>query len=95
MAGKFLRRDAIIDVVKSAERTHAIQKRDGLSGHPVRFTTCGCPDPSCGGWHTIDLRHTVPTAERCDDIIRADNRRRKPVGPARLATDRDRDRDGS
>ncbi len=77
MTGKFLKRGAIVDVIKSGERTNAIQKRDGLSGHPVRFTTCGCPDPDCGGWHTIDLERTRPTAEDCDEIIRADNKARK------------------
>jgi len=78
MAGKFLNRGAIVDVIKSEERTNAIQKRDGLTNHPVHFTTCGCPDPDCGGWHTIDLGRTLPTAADCGDIIRADNKARKP-----------------
>jgi hypothetical protein len=53
MAGKFLRRGAIIDTLKSEERTNAIQKRNGLTMHPVQVTSCGCPDPNCGAWHTI------------------------------------------
>lgn len=83
MSGKFLKRGAIIDVIKSAERTNAIQKREGLSDHAVRFTSCGCSDPACGGWHTIDLDRTRPTAEDCDEIIRADNRNRKRIKPGR------------
>lgn len=52
MAGKFMRRDAVIDTIKSEERTNSIQKRNGTN-HPVRTTVCGCPDPRCGAWHTI------------------------------------------
>jgi hypothetical protein len=48
-------------------------KREGLDGHPIRFTVCGCPDPNSGGWHTIDLEHQVPSAEDCAEIIRAHN----------------------
>lgn len=77
MAGKFLKRSAIVDVIKSAERTNAIQKRDDLSNHPVYFTICGCPEPDCDGWHTIDQNRTLPTAEECCEIIRADNKNRK------------------
>ena len=71
MAGKFLKLGAIVDIIKSQERTNAIQKRDGLSKHPVRFTVCGCPDPSCGGWHTIVTDRQVPTADECDALLRA------------------------
>ena len=35
MTGKFLRRGAIVDTIKSEHRTNAIQKRDGLTMHPV------------------------------------------------------------
>ena len=78
MAGKYLRRGAIIDTLKSAERTNAIQKRDGLSMHPVRFTLCGCPADNCGGWHTIITERTAPTAAECEAIIKVDNKARKP-----------------
>jgi len=71
MPGKFLKRGAIIDVIKSRERTNAIQKRDGLTRHPVRFTVCGCPDPNCGGWHTIVTDRQVPSADECDALLRA------------------------
>ena len=77
MVGKFLKRGAIIDVIKSQERTNAIQKRDGLSKHPVRFITCGCPDPDCGGWHAIETDRTLPTEADCAEAIRSHNKARK------------------
>lgn len=69
--GKFLERGAIVDVIKSQERTNAIQKREGLSNHPVRFTVCGCPDPKYGGWHTIVTDRQIPTADECEALLRA------------------------
>jgi hypothetical protein len=84
MAGKFLKRDEIIDVIKSQERISALQKRAGLSGRAVRFTTCGCPDPACGGWHTILQDLILPTDAECAAILKADNgarKRPKPYAP--------------
>lgn len=81
MSRPFLGRSAIVDIIKSKERTNAIQKREGLTEHPVRFTVCGCPDPTCGGWHTIETNHTVPSPEECAAIIKADNVARKPKKP--------------
>lgn len=63
MAGKFLKRNAIIDLVRDADRTNAVQKRSGLRKHPVRTFVCGCPDENCGGWHAIDTETTIPTDE--------------------------------
>jgi hypothetical protein len=74
----FLGRSAIVDIIKDKDRTNAIQKRKGLTNHPVRFTVCGCPDPNCGGWHTIETDRTVPSVEECETIIKADNVTRKP-----------------
>jgi hypothetical protein len=85
MAGKFLKRGAIIDVIKSQERTNALQKRAGLSDRAVRFTTCGCPDPGCGGWHTILEDRILPTDAECAAILKADNGARKPPKPHRRA----------
>ena len=79
MAGQFLKRGAIIDTIKSEERTNAIQKREGLTNHPVRFTVCGCPDPNCGGWHTIDTERNLPTDEECEAILKNNNKVRKSV----------------
>ncbi len=77
MVGKFLNRRALADIKKSEERTRAVQKREALTRHPVRFTACGCPDPECGGWHTILTDRTAPTIEECDEIIRRHNQSRK------------------
>jgi hypothetical protein len=77
MSRPFLSRSAIVDVIKSQERTNAIQKREGLTAHPVRFTVCGCPDPNCGGWHTVKTDTTIPSAEECVAIIKKDNAIRK------------------
>lgn len=69
MPGKFLSRGALVDLIKSQERTSAIQKRDGLTQHPVRTTICGCPDPNCGGWHTIVTEKKVSTENECRSIL--------------------------
>lgn len=81
MAGKFLRRGAIVDTIKSEERTNAIQKRMGTS-HPVRVTSCGCPDPNCGAWHTIITDRTLPTAAECADAIKKNSRSKKAAKSA-------------
>jgi hypothetical protein len=77
MTGQFLKRAAIIDIIRSEERTNAIQKREGLTNHPVRFTVCGCPDPNCGGWHTIITDRKLPTDEECVTILKNNNKARK------------------
>jgi len=78
---------------RSAERTNAIQRRTGLLDRAVRFTTCGCPDPACGGWHTIDLARTRPTAQEYDALIRVDNKARASAkrGTAKAASRLPRD----
>jgi len=77
MAGKFLRRGAIIDTIKSEQRTNAIAKRTGLKKHPVRVTPCGCPDPNCGAWHTILTDRTIPTADEAKQLLARDKQKRK------------------
>lgn len=77
MVGKFLKRGAIADLIKSEERTNARRKRDGLTMHPIRATVCGCPDPDCGGWHDIITEHTIPTAEECTSILKASKEKKK------------------
>lgn len=83
MPGKFLRRNAIVDTVKSEHRTNAIQKREGLTRHPVTVTSCGCPDPNCGCWHTIQTERTIPTAQEADVLLRAEKKARKAGSPCR------------
>jgi hypothetical protein len=77
MTGKFLVRAAIVDLIKSRERTNSIQKRDGLTKHPIRATKCGCSTPDCGGWHSILTERTIPTAEQCDSILKEEKAKRK------------------
>ena len=83
MAGKFLKRGALVDIQKSEERTNAQAKREGLDQHPVRLTVCGCPDPNCGGWHTIVTDRVLPSAQGCVDIIKEANHARKRSKPRR------------
>jgi hypothetical protein len=83
MAGKFLKRDAIVDTVKSEHRINAIRKRSGLTKHPISVTSCGCPDPNCGAFHMIRTERTIPGAEESDALLIADNRKRKETGSRR------------
>ncbi len=76
MTGKFLQRGALVDLIRSQERTNAIQKREGLTAHPVRTTVCGCPDPDCGGWHNIIRKVTIPTSDECAQILKEEKANR-------------------
>lgn len=76
MVGKYMRRGAIIDTIKSEERTNAIQKRQGTR-HPVRATVCGCPDPNCGAWHTIIEDRVLPTSEEATLTLKSTRAARK------------------
>jgi hypothetical protein len=75
MAGKFLRRAAIVDLVKSEHRTNAQRKRAGLTQHPIQETVCGCPDPDCGGWHSIRTERTILTANEADQALQNSKKR--------------------
>jgi len=77
MAGKFLKRDAIIDTVKSEHRTNAMRKRAGLTAHPITATSCGCPDPQCGAFHTIRTERNQPSPAECREALAADNKRKR------------------
>ncbi len=77
MSGKFLLRGAIVDTIKSEHRTNAIQKREGLTQHPVTVTSCGCPDLNCGCWHTIRTERTIPTTEQAVERLANDKKDRK------------------
>jgi len=77
MAGKFLRPGAIADTVRSEQRTNPIRKRSGKTIHPVQVTSCGCPDPACGAWHTILTERTIPTIKECVALIADDIKTRK------------------
>jgi hypothetical protein len=81
MAGKFLKRAAIIDTIKSEHRTNAMRRREGLIRHPIRCCPCGCPDENCGAFHGIDTMVLIPTTAECAALLADDNRIRKPVRP--------------
>jgi hypothetical protein len=83
MAGKFLKRGAIVDTVKGEHRTNANRKRSGLTQHPIRVTSCGCPDPNCGAFHVIETERTIPTAEEADARLVEDKKARKAHSPRR------------
>lgn len=79
MAGKFLKRNAIIDSVKSEHRTNAIRRRQGLTRHPIIVYSCGCPDPNCGAFHLIRTERTIPTADEADAALAKDKKIRKAL----------------
>ncbi len=73
MAGKFLKRAAIIDTIKSEQYANARRKRMGLTRHPVMGFACGCSDDSCGAFHMVMTDRTIPTTKECADLIRENN----------------------
>lgn len=62
-------RDAVISTIKSAERTNAMQKRNGTN-HPVHAVVCGCSDPHCGAFHRAVVERTLPTPEEADATLK-------------------------
>ncbi len=79
MPGKFMKRGAVVDMIKSEERTNAIQKRNGTN-FAVTATICCCPDPNCGGWHTIREDRPLPSAAEADATLK------KQKAAARMVT---------
>ena len=77
MAGKFMLRGAIIDSIKSEQRAQAIRKRLGQTMHPIEAVVCGCPDPTCGAFHTIRIERTIPTPSEADRALLDDKKTRK------------------
>ena len=77
MAGKFLKRGAIIDTKKSEERMNAQQKRAGRARYHVRVTSCGCPDPKCGAFHVLDSTRPLPNAAEAVATLKGNKAQRK------------------
>ena len=77
MVGQFLRSGEIADLKRGLDRTNSKRKREGLLQHPTRAVVCGCPDPDCGGWHTIDLARKILTPEEGVAELKAHSRHRK------------------
>jgi hypothetical protein len=86
MAGKYLQRDAIIDTIKSEHRTNAIRKRSGLTRHPIRAVSCGCPDEICGAFHQIRTERLIPTSAEAVASLVADKAVRKAFKRAKQAS---------
>ncbi len=82
MAGKFMRRAAVVDSVKSEQRTNAMRKRAGQTRHPISAHACGCPDPGCGAFHLIRTERTIPTPDEADASLVADKKQRKRIKKA-------------
>jgi len=77
MTGKFLKRGAIIDTIKSGERLNAVQKRAGKTRHHVDVVSCGCPDDNCGAFHILRTERPLPTAQEAMNTLLSHRRQRK------------------
>lgn len=61
MSGKFLKRNAIIDTIKSEQKINSMQKRSGGQQYHVDTVPCGCPDDNCGAFHVIRRDRPLPS----------------------------------
>lgn len=77
MVGKFLRRDAIVDTIKSDERMNAQQKRTGQMRYHVDVIACGCPDENCGAFHVLRKERPLPTITEAEATLRTHRRNPK------------------
>ena len=77
MAEGFLKRAAIVDLVKGEHRANALRRRAGLTRHPLIVIVYGCPDPNCGGSCNTHTGRTIPTAVEADATLAADKATRK------------------
>jgi hypothetical protein len=88
MAGKFLRRGAIVDTKKSEERMNALQARSGRARYHVRVTSCGCPDPNCGAFHALEATRPLPDSTEAVATLKRSNAQRKLAKRANGQTSR-------
>jgi hypothetical protein len=77
MTGKFLKRGAIIDTIKSEERINAVQKRAGKTMHHVDVVSCGCPDENCGAFHVLRSERPLPSGEEAEQTLLVHRQQRK------------------
>lgn len=77
MTGKFLKRGAIIDTIKSEERINALQKRAGKTNHHVDVVSCGCPDENCGAFHILRSERPLPSREEAEQTLLVHRQQRK------------------
>ena len=74
MSGKFLRRNAIIDTIKSAEKMNSMQARSGATRYHVDTVPCGCPDHNCGAFHVLRSDRPLPSPVEADATLAARRR---------------------
>jgi hypothetical protein len=77
MAGKFLKRNAIIDTLKSAEKVNSIQARQGKERYHVDTVPCGCSDDNCGAFHIVRTDRPLPSATEADSTLLAQRRAKR------------------
>lgn len=77
VVGKFLKRGAIIETIKSEERTNALQCRSGQTRYHVDVVSCGCPDDNCGAFHRVHKNRPLPSGADADQTLASDQRQRK------------------
>ncbi len=77
MTGKFLKRGAIIDTIKSEERMNALQRRAGKTKHHVDVVSCGCPDENCGAFHILRSERPLPSREEAEQTLLVNRQQRK------------------
>jgi hypothetical protein len=75
MAGKFLKRNAIIDTIRSEEKMNSLQARSDAPDYHVDTVPCGCPSDDCGAFHVMRTSRPLPTPNEADATLR--NRRRE------------------
>jgi len=78
VVGKFLKRNAIIDTIRSEEKMNSLQARSGGPRYHVDTISCGCPDDNCGAFHVVRTNRPLPSPDEADATLRA---RRKGSTP--------------
>jgi len=75
MSGKYLTSGEIADLKRSQDKVNSLQNREKTKGFHTELVVCGCPDPNCGGWHTVDVSRPLPSAEAAISTLK---KRKKP-----------------
>lgn len=70
MVGKFLKRNAIADTIRSEAITNSLQARSGGPKYHVDTIPCGCPDDNCGAFHRIRTERPLPSPSEADATLR-------------------------
>ncbi len=77
MSGKFLKRNAIIDTIKSEEKMNSLQARSGGTRYHVDTVPCGCPDDNCGAFHVLRNHRPLPSPSEADATLLARRRQKR------------------